>query len=99
MSQQQQQQPVHTEPLETTSDFFLVDSKDTLSCVSYFDEMWRCYTPAHQLTSYYHTGNVDDCALPWKKLLACTKLQMSHPNPTREDLERKFPRVKPYFGK
>jgi hypothetical protein len=41
------------------------------SCVKYFDALWFCYSPGHQLKQFYRYGNVDDCTGAWSQLWAC----------------------------
>ena len=41
------------------------------SCVKYFDALWFCYSPGHQLKQFYRYGNVDDCTGAWSSLWAC----------------------------
>eukprot|EP00889_Picochlorum_renovo_P000136 jgi/Picre1/27166/NNA_000135.t1 len=43
------------------------------SCVKYFDALWFCYSPVHQLKRYYVYGDVDDCLGHWSKLMACLR--------------------------
>lgn len=44
-----------------------------LSCVKYFDALWFCYSPVHQLKRYYVHGDIDDCIGHWGRLMACMK--------------------------
>lgn len=41
------------------------------SCVKYFDALWFCYSPGHQLKQFYRYGNVDDCTGAWSSLWGC----------------------------
>lgn len=43
------------------------------SCTKYFDQLWFCYSPVHQLKRYYVHGDVDDCVAHWGTLMACLK--------------------------
>jgi hypothetical protein len=43
------------------------------SCVPFFDALWFCYSPAHQLRQYYVYGTVDDCTGHWGALWDCLK--------------------------
>lgn len=43
------------------------------SCTKYFDALWFCYSPVHQLKRYYVHGDVDDCTSHWVTLMACLK--------------------------
>ncbi len=45
----------------------------TVSCTKYFDALWFCYSPVHQLNRYYVHGDVDDCVSHWSTLVACLK--------------------------
>jgi hypothetical protein len=44
-----------------------------VSCTKYFDALWFCYSPVHQLKRYYVNGDVDDCVSHWSTLVACLK--------------------------
>mmetsp|Transcript_18086 Transcript_18086/g.39557 ORF Transcript_18086/g.39557 Transcript_18086/m.39557 type:complete len:113 (-) Transcript_18086:1000-1338(-) len=43
------------------------------NCTPYFDTIWFCYSPAHQWTTYYQQGTVDDCTQHWNDLYDCLK--------------------------
>jgi hypothetical protein len=45
----------------------------SVSCTKYFDALWFCYSPVHQLKRYYVHGDVDDCVGHWGTLMACLK--------------------------
>ncbi|KAK9829244.1 hypothetical protein WJX72_004730 [[Myrmecia] bisecta] len=51
------------------------ESGDKVSCVPYFDQLWFCYSPVHQMTEYYRYGAVDDCTKHWGRLYDCLKLR------------------------
>ncbi|KAK4409036.1 hypothetical protein Sango_0484600 [Sesamum angolense] len=33
-----------------------------LSCTKYFDALWFCYSPVHQMQQYYRLGALDNCS-------------------------------------
>jgi len=41
------------------------------SCVKYFDAVWWCFTPTHQIQSYYINGDWDPCSDTVSDLLRC----------------------------
>lgn len=55
------------------------------SCVKYFDALWFCYSPGHQLKQFYRYGNVDDCTGAWSSLWGCLSKRTVRFAPTRED--------------
>ena len=62
-----------------------------LSCVSYFDRVWWCYTPGNQMKTYYRTGGVDPCSFKVGDLKTCVALTakaFSNPKEAQEELER-----------
>jgi hypothetical protein len=50
-----------------------VPGAGAVSCTKYFDALWFCYSPVHQLKRYYVHGDVDDCVSHWSTLVACLK--------------------------
>lgn len=64
------------------------------SCVKYFDALWFCYSPGHQLKQFYRYGNVDDCTGAWSQLWACLSKRTVRfaPDSSEEDSsKRKHP--------
>ena len=62
-----------------------------MSCVSYFDRIWWCYTPGNQMKAYYRTGGVDPCSHKvgdLKTCMALTAKAFSSPKEAQEELER-----------
>mmetsp|Transcript_25336 Transcript_25336/g.70869 ORF Transcript_25336/g.70869 Transcript_25336/m.70869 type:complete len:114 (-) Transcript_25336:396-737(-) len=63
------------------------NSNNSERCVPYFDALWFCYSPAHQLTEYYRYGTVDNCRGHWSDFMNClgrkTKLY-NNPAPRKE---------------
>eukprot|EP00210_Caulerpa_lentillifera_P005632 g5385.t1 len=49
------------------------DSKKPESCLKYFDAVWWCFTPAHQIESYYINGQVDTCDESVKDFFNCLR--------------------------
>ncbi|GFP88139.1 hypothetical protein PHJA_000957600 [Phtheirospermum japonicum] len=46
-----------------------------LSCAKYFDALWFCYSPVHQLQQYYRQGALDNCSGKWSALYDCLNLK------------------------
>eukprot|EP00884_Botryococcus_braunii_P005573 jgi/Botrbrau1/15016/Bobra.0018s0114.1 len=61
------------------------NSKQRESCVPYFDALWFCYSPGHQLTEYYRYGNVDDCSGQWRKFYNCLKKRTKYADQAEEE--------------
>jgi hypothetical protein len=54
-----------------------------LSCVPFFDKLWWCYTPAHQLTQLYRYGRIDTCASTMQNMIDCALSKTKNPAPER----------------
>lgn len=64
------------------------------SCVKYFDALWFCYSPGHQLKQFYRYGNVDDCTGSWSSLWACLSKRTVRFAPSSEggeDVKKEHP--------
>ena len=65
------------------------------SCVKYFDALWFCYSPGHQLKQFYRYGNVDDCTGYWSSLWGCLSKRTVRfaPSPVNQGdgIEKKHP--------
>ena len=46
-----------------------------LDCIKCFDALWFCYTPLHQLQTYYRHGDFDTCFGKWGDLVDCLSLK------------------------
>ncbi|XP_027770827.1 uncharacterized protein LOC107008527 isoform X2 [Solanum pennellii] len=46
-----------------------------LSCTRYFDALWFCYSPVHQMQQYYRLGALDNCSKKWSGLVDCLTLK------------------------
>nr|CAB3463081.1 unnamed protein product [Digitaria exilis] len=42
-----------------------------LDCMKCFDALWFCYSPFHQMQSYYRYGEFDNCFGKWGDLVDC----------------------------
>ncbi|KAM1040538.1 hypothetical protein FF1_029824 [Malus domestica] len=49
--------------------------KRRLSCATYFDALWFCYSPVHQMQQYYRLGSLDNCSGKWTSLVDCLVLK------------------------
>lgn len=58
-----------------------------LSCMPYFDALWFCYSPVHQMQQYYRLGVLDNCSEKWSKLVDCLSLKTKSTAEVREILE------------
>eukprot|EP00762_Andalucia_godoyi_P000894 ANDGO_03850.mRNA.1 hypothetical protein len=54
-----------------------------VACVDFFDRLWFCYTPGHQLTQLYRYGQIDTCQESLSTMWECMKLKV-FPDETRE---------------
>ncbi|KAK8916087.1 hypothetical protein KSP39_PZI022863 [Platanthera zijinensis] len=50
--------------------------KSRLSCTQYFDALWFCYSPFHQMQQYYRYGDLDNCGGKWSALFDCLALKI-----------------------
>ena len=64
------------------------------SCVKYFDALWFCYSPGHQLKQFYRFGNVDDCTGAWSSLWDCLSKRTVRFAPSEEEEEGERSRMK-----
>lgn len=55
------------------------------SCVKYFDALWFCYSPGHQLKQFYRYGNVDDCTGAWSSLWRCLSKRTARFAPSEQE--------------
>lgn len=62
------------------------------SCVKYFDALWFCYSPGHQLKQFYRYGNVDDCTGAWSSLWRCLSKRTARFAPSDEEAEEEAKR-------
>lgn len=46
-----------------------------LDCIKCFDALWFCYSPFHQMQSYYRYGEFDNCFGKWGDLVDCLTLK------------------------
>jgi hypothetical protein len=44
-------------------------------CIKCFDALWFCYTPFHQMQTYYRYGEFDNCSGKWGDLVDCLALK------------------------
>ncbi|XP_020681458.1 uncharacterized protein C227.17c isoform X4 [Dendrobium catenatum] len=51
-----------------------------LSCTKYFDALWFCYSPFHQMEQYYRYGHFDSCSGKWSSLFDCLSLKTKRPD-------------------
>ncbi|XP_022898503.1 uncharacterized protein C227.17c-like isoform X3 [Olea europaea var. sylvestris] len=58
-----------------------------LSCTKYFDALWFCYSPVHQMQQYYRLGDLDNCSGKWTALVDCLSLK------TKRSSELETPKV------
>ncbi|GFP95392.1 hypothetical protein PHJA_001683500 [Phtheirospermum japonicum] len=58
-----------------------------LSCTKYFDALWFCYSPVHQLQQYYRQGALDNCSGKWSALYDCLNLKTKRASEVEEILE------------
>ncbi|KAL6566908.1 hypothetical protein OROMI_015312 [Orobanche minor] len=58
-----------------------------LSCSKYFDALWFCYSPVHQLKQYYQIGALDNCSGKWSALYDCLTLKTKRASEVEEILE------------
>ncbi|KAK4440654.1 hypothetical protein Salat_0400300 [Sesamum alatum] len=58
-----------------------------LSCTKYFDALWFCYSPVHQMQQYYRLGALDNCSGKWSALYDCLALKTKRASEVEEILE------------
>ncbi|KAK6163473.1 hypothetical protein DH2020_000337 [Rehmannia glutinosa] len=58
-----------------------------LSCSKYFDALWFCYSPVHQMQQYYRLGAFDNCSGKWSALYDCLNLKTKRASEVEEILE------------
>ncbi|VAI18183.1 unnamed protein product [Triticum turgidum subsp. durum] len=46
-----------------------------LDCIKYFNALWSCYSPFHQMQNYYRYGVFDNCSSKWRDLVDCLTLK------------------------
>nr|XP_045084872.1 uncharacterized protein LOC109773864 isoform X1 [Aegilops tauschii subsp. strangulata] len=46
-----------------------------LDCIKYFNALWSCYSPFHQMQNYYRYGVFDNCSSKWRDLVDCLMLR------------------------
>ena len=46
-----------------------------LDCIKCFDALWFCYSPFHQMQTYYRYGDFDNCFGKWGDLVDCLSLK------------------------
>lgn len=61
-------------------------------CTEYLDVMMYCFGIRYQLSSYYRTGNVDDCKKQRSQFFLCLQLKMNRPDEERYEMWRKLKR-------
>ncbi|XP_048432433.1 uncharacterized protein C227.17c [Pyrus x bretschneideri] len=61
--------------------------KRRLSCATYFDALWFCYSPVHQMQQYYRLGSLDNCSGKWTSLVDCLVLKTKRSSEVQEILE------------
>ncbi|GFQ00754.1 hypothetical protein PHJA_002219300 [Phtheirospermum japonicum] len=67
-----------------------------LSCAKYFDALWFCYSPVHQLQQYYRLGALDNCSGKWSVLYDCLNLKTKRASEVEkilEDREKSIPHI------
>lgn len=57
-----------------------------LSCTAYFDALWFCYSPVHQMQQYYRLGYLDSCSQKWKAFIDCLYLKTKRASEVEEIL-------------
>ncbi|KAI3450662.1 hypothetical protein Pfo_007327 [Paulownia fortunei] len=58
-----------------------------LSCSKYFDALWFCYSPVHQMQQYYRLGALDNCSGKWSTLYDCLRLKTKRASVVEEILD------------
>ncbi|CAM0951603.1 unnamed protein product [Alopecurus aequalis] len=70
---------ISTEPLEkpqtTSSGAGGGAPPPRLDCIKCFDALWFCYSPFHQMQTYYRHGDFDSCFGKWGDLVDCLSLK------------------------
>ncbi|ERN18316.1 uncharacterized protein LOC18446677 isoform X2 [Amborella trichopoda] len=63
------------------------EKRQRLSCTKYFDALWFCYSPVHQMQQYYRLGVLDNCSEKWNALVDCLNLKTKRTSEVEEILE------------
>ncbi|KAF3677384.1 hypothetical protein BC332_02247 [Capsicum chinense] len=71
-------------------------SRRGLSCAPYFDALWFCYSPVHQMQQYYRLGALDNCSKKWSGLVDCLTLKTKRSSEVEEILETRE-KAKPHL--
>ncbi|XP_055817830.1 uncharacterized protein LOC129886946 [Solanum dulcamara] len=71
-------------------------SRRALSCVPYFDALWFCYSPVHQMQQYYRLGALDNCSQKWNGLIDCLTLKTKRSSEVEKILEARE-KAKPHL--
>ncbi|KAH6833243.1 hypothetical protein C2S53_008971 [Perilla frutescens var. hirtella] len=58
-----------------------------LSCTKYFDALYFCYSPVHQMQQYYRLGDLDNCLGKWSALYDCLCLKTKKASEVEEILK------------
>ncbi|XP_047972952.1 uncharacterized protein C227.17c isoform X1 [Salvia hispanica] len=58
-----------------------------LSCTKYFDALYFCYSPFHQMQQYYRVGELDNCFGKWSALYDCLCLKTKKASEVESILE------------
>ncbi|XP_009767166.1 uncharacterized protein [Nicotiana sylvestris] len=67
-----------------------------VSCPPYFDVLWFCYSPVHQMQQYYRVGVLDNCSQKWSALFDCLTLKTKRSSEVEEILETRE-KAKPHL--
>mmetsp|Transcript_42036 Transcript_42036/g.106433 ORF Transcript_42036/g.106433 Transcript_42036/m.106433 type:complete len:119 (+) Transcript_42036:116-472(+) len=60
------------------------------SCVQYFDALWFCYSPVHQMEQYYRFGIFDDCKGHWGRFMGCMARKTRLGSPAEPPVDHSF---------
>ncbi|CAI9105536.1 OLC1v1004475C1 [Oldenlandia corymbosa var. corymbosa] len=60
-------------------------SRRKVSCTVYFDALWFCYSPVHQMQNYYRLGYLDNCSKKWTALFDCLNLKTKRTSEAEEE--------------
>ncbi|GER47026.1 chaperone DnaJ-domain superfamily protein [Striga asiatica] len=64
-----------------------ITPRQRLSCSKYFDALWFCYSPVHQMQQYYRLGSLDNCSGKWGALYDCLNLKTKRASEVEEILK------------
>ncbi|GMY15894.1 DUF3128 domain-containing protein [Fagus crenata] len=70
--------------------------KRRLSCTTYFNALWFCYSPVHQMQQYYRLGVLDNCSEKFNALFDCLYLKTKRSTEVQEILETRE-KAKPHI--